>query len=179
MIPARGERVGRHSSYQEGDGPVRRAGELTSPSFFGSLWAYVEVTKPASVLLLVFTGLAAMTVAARGPTLPPDLLVRILPALALGCAGANTVTCYLDRDLDQAMERTRRRPLPSRRIHPAERALYWGLLLTAISLLLAWMIPLDLPPAASEMLVFFSLMTLNAFRLPLTSDVKSKPIAHS
>ena len=140
MIPARGNRVGRHSPDQEGDGRVRRAGELTSPSLFGNLWAYVEVTKPASVLLLVFTGLAAMIVAAGGLDLPPGLLVRILPALVLGCGGANTITCYIDRDMDLVMERTRRRPIPSRRIDPPERALYWGFLLTAISLVLAWTI---------------------------------------
>jgi protoheme IX farnesyltransferase len=91
-------------------------------------------------LLLVFTGLAAMTVAAGGLDLPPGLLVRILPALALGCAGANTITCYIDRDMDQVMERTKGRPIPSGRIRPSERALYWGLFLTVVSLALAWTI---------------------------------------
>jgi len=127
-------------SDYEGDEQLRRAGDVTSPSLFQSLWAYVEVTKPASVLLLVFTGLATMFVAAGGLDLPPGLLVRILPALALGCAGANTITCYIDRDMDQVMERTKGRPLPSGRIHPPERALYWGLFLTVASLALAWTI---------------------------------------
>jgi len=140
VIPTQGDGVKRYDPDQGGDGPVRRAGDLTSPSSFGGLWAYVEVTKPASVLLLVFTGLAAMIVAAGGLDLPPGLLLRIVPALALGCAGANTLTCYLDRDMDQVMERTRRRPIPSGRIRPPERALLWGLLLTVISLALAWTI---------------------------------------
>jgi len=113
---------------------------MRSPSLLESVRAYVEVTKPASVLLLLFTGLAAMIVAAGGMDLPPGLLARLLPALALGCAGANTLTCYIDRDMDLVMERTRKRPIPSGRIHPPERALYWGLLLTAISLALAWTI---------------------------------------
>jgi protoheme IX farnesyltransferase len=132
--------VEQHNADARGDGPVRQAGEVTSPSSFGALWAYVEVTKPASVLLLVFTGLAAMIVAAGGLALPPGLLLRILAALALGCAGANTLTCYLDRDMDQVMERTRRRPIPSGRIRPSERALVWGLFLTVLSLALAWTI---------------------------------------
>lgn len=140
MIPARGDRVGRHSPDQEGDGRVRRAGELTSPSLFGNLWAYVEVTKPASVLLLVFTGLAAMIVAAGGWGFPVRLFVTTFLAVALGCAGANTITCYIDRDMDQVMERTKGRPLPSGRILPPERALYWGLFLTVVSLALAWTI---------------------------------------
>jgi protoheme IX farnesyltransferase len=140
VIPAQSDRVEQHNPDQGGDGPVRQLGELTSPSSFGGLWAYVEVTKPASVLLLVFTGLGAMIVAAGGWHLSPGLLIRILPALALGCAGANTITCYLDQDIDQVMERTRRRPIPSGRIRPSERALLWGLLLTVVSLALAWTI---------------------------------------
>ena len=122
------------------DGPVGRADRLISPSLSRILWAYIEVTKPASVLLLVFTGIATMIVAAGGLALPLDLYATTLAALTLGCAGANTLTCYIDRDMDQAMERTRGRPLPSGRIRPPERALYWGLLLTVVSLALAWMI---------------------------------------
>jgi protoheme IX farnesyltransferase len=125
---------------QQVNGQLRRRSEVASPSLFRAAWAYVEVTKPASVLLLVFTGLAALTVAAGGTGLPPGLLVRIVPALALGCAGANTLTCYIDRDMDLVMERTKRRPIPSGRIHPPARALYWGLFLTAVSLTLAWTI---------------------------------------
>lgn len=104
------------------------------------LWAYVEVTKPASVLLLVFTGIATMIVASGGWKLPPNLFLTTSLALTLGCAGANTITCYLDRDLDLIMERTRRRPIPSGRIRPSKRALYWGVLLTVASLTLAWTI---------------------------------------
>jgi protoheme IX farnesyltransferase len=38
------------------------------------------------------------------------------------------------------MERTRKRPIPAKRIYPPEKALYWGLLLTLLSLILAWTI---------------------------------------
>jgi protoheme IX farnesyltransferase len=124
----------------EGDGQTRRAGDLTSPSFFQSVWPYVEVTKPASVLLLVFTGLATIIVAAGGWRLAPDLFVKVLVALGLGCAGANTLTCYIDRNMDGVMDRTKGRPIPSGRIHPPQRALYWGLALTAVSLVIAWAI---------------------------------------
>jgi len=60
-------------------------------------------------------------------------------AITLGCAGCNVVTCYLDRDIDLIMARTRNRPLPSRRIDPPEKALYFGILLIAISLALSWL----------------------------------------
>ena len=127
------------------------------------MWVYIEVTKPASVLLLVFTGLATMIVAAGGRSLPPELLLITLAALTLGCAGANTLTCYIDRDMDRVMERTKERPIPSGRIRPTERALYWGLLLTAVSLALAWMISplvfvLGLLGSADNVLVYSLLL---------------------
>lgn len=140
MIPIDGSAVRPSGSNHEADGRVGQAGDSKSASILAGLWAYIEVTKPASVLLLVFTGIATMIVAAGGPALPPDLLLTTLAALTLGCAGANTLTCYIDRDMDQVMERTKGRPLPSGRIQPPERALYWGLFLTVVSLGLAWTI---------------------------------------
>jgi protoheme IX farnesyltransferase len=129
----------RNSEYEGGE-HIHHQGEAASPSLLKGLWAYVEVTKPASVFLLVFTALATMVVAAGGWNLPPRLFATTFLAVTLGCAGANTVTCYIDRDMDRVMERTKRRPIPSGRIFPPERALYWGLLLTVVSLVLAWMI---------------------------------------
>ncbi len=102
--------------------------------------AYLEVTKPPSVLLLVFTGLGAMIVAARGHPIPLPLIIEALVAATAGCAGANAITCYIDRDIDAIMERTKRRPIPTKRIYPPERALYWGSLLMLISFTLAWRI---------------------------------------
>lgn len=124
----------------EGDERVQRHGDSSSPSLFRELWAYVEVTKPTSVFLLTFTALATLIVAARGWNVPPSVFITTLLAVSLGCASANTITCYIDRDIDQRMERTRVRPIPSGRIRPAERSLYWGLILTACSLTLAWTI---------------------------------------
>lgn len=129
-----------HGSAYEGDEHAQLHGGILSPSLLNNLWAYVEVTKPASVLLLVFTALATMVVAAGAWSFPPGLFVMAFFAVTLGCAGANTVTCYIDRDMDRVMERTKRRPIPSGRIHPPQRALYWCLLLTAVSLALAWTI---------------------------------------
>ncbi len=99
---------------------------------------YVAVTKPPSVLLLVFTALAPMVIAAGGQPIPQRLFLVAIVAITLACAGANTLTCYIDRDIDALMERTRKRPIPARRIYPPEKALYWGLLLASVSLVLAW-----------------------------------------
>ena len=98
---------------------------------------YVEVTKPKTVLLLVFTSAAAMAIAAMSShwMAPVTLLVGLV-AISTSTAGCNTVTCYIDRDIDAIMQRTSHRPIPTGRITPPERALYWGLLLIAMGLVL-------------------------------------------
>lgn len=101
---------------------------------------YVEVTKPRSVLLLVFTAVGAMVVAAEGQGIPLSLFLVAFVAITAGCAGANVITCYIDRDIDVVMERTKRRPIPSKRIHPPEKALYFGIALALVSLVLSWWI---------------------------------------
>jgi len=101
--------------------------------------SYVEVTKPRIVLLLVFTSFAAMMVASRlsEMDLPLEMWFLALIAITAGCAGCNVVTCYVDRDIDAVMTRTRNRPLPAGRINPPQKALYFGLILITLSLLLA------------------------------------------
>lgn len=101
---------------------------------------YVELAKPLSVFLLVFTAVGAMVIAADGLSIPLSLFLAALVAITAGCAGANAITCYIDRDIDVVMERTKRRPIPSQRIYPPEKALYFGLALALISLVLSWRI---------------------------------------
>lgn len=104
---------------------------------------YVEVTKPPIVFLLVFTSLATMVIAWRHTLLPltPTLLVVGLVAITAASAGCDTLTSYVDRDIDAVMRRTKHRPIPSGRITP-NRALIWGLLLSALGLALAYWINL-------------------------------------
>jgi len=110
----------------------------------GSLKAYWEVTKPNILSLLVFTSVATMLIASRKTGTPIDLasLALAVVSITLGCAGCNVLTCYIDRDIDALMERTKHRPIPSRRIYPPERALYYGLALTAASLALSLLLNL-------------------------------------
>ncbi len=105
-----------------------------------TLRAYLELTKPRSVGLLVFTAFAGMALAAaaRAAPLTPSTLAVGLAAAVSGCAGCNAMTCYIDRDLDALMERTRHRPLPEGRIAPTSHAAGFALVLLAASLLLAW-----------------------------------------
>ena len=98
----------------------------------GSLKPYLLVTKPAMVSLLVFTGAAGFAVASQG-SFPAASFPLLLVALILSCAGANTLTCYIDHDIDAIMERTRRRPIPSLRLAP-EKALIFGTVLALAGL---------------------------------------------
>jgi protoheme IX farnesyltransferase len=101
------------------------------------VWKYIEVTKPSTVALLVFTCVGSMIAAGGVGSLPVAGWAVALLAITAGCAAADTLTCYLDRDIDALMDRTKARPLPGKRIDPPEKALIWGLFLAALSLALA------------------------------------------
>ncbi|MEK7325568.1 MAG: UbiA family prenyltransferase, partial [Chloroflexota bacterium] len=93
---------------------------------------YVSLTKPLIVALLLVTTLSAMFVAASG--VPPlSLIGWTMLGGALSAGGASALNQYLDRDLDAAMARTARRPLPAGRIEPGN-ALIFGLALSVLSL---------------------------------------------
>jgi len=98
--------------------------------------AYVKLTKPRIVVLLLITTVPAMILADRGvPSL--WLIVATLLGGTLSAGGANAVNQYLDRDIDEIMLRTRRRPLPSRRIEPRD-ALVFGLVLGVAGFAFLW-----------------------------------------
>lgn len=105
---------------------------------------YFEVTKPKIWSLLLFTAIGAFIVASEGQ-IPYDRLFLMIAAVTLGSAGANTLTNYIDRDIDSVMNRTRLRPIPSRRIYPAVKALYFGLILVILSFITSYILnPLTL-----------------------------------
>jgi protoheme IX farnesyltransferase len=98
------------------------------------LRAYVSLTKPQIVELLLVTTVPAMMLAAGGwPDLGLILIVLVRGSLAAGAASA--LNCYIDRDIDQLMRRTKRRPLPAHSVTP-RAALIFGLTLAAVSLVL-------------------------------------------
>ena len=100
---------------------------------------YYEYTKPKIWYLLVFTALTATFVAESILSTSLSLVKWTTAAVAItaGCAGCNSLTNYIDRDIDAVMIRTRHRPLPSGRISPAS-ALRFGLVLVTISILLSF-----------------------------------------
>jgi protoheme IX farnesyltransferase len=89
--------------------------------------AYVGLTKPRIIELLLVTTVPAMFLASGG--VPPLRLVLLtMVGGCLAAASANVFNCVLDRDIDERMRRTRRRPLPRHAVGP-RAATVFGLVL--------------------------------------------------
>jgi protoheme IX farnesyltransferase len=94
------------------------------PGLRDTFFAYLSLTKPRIISLLLITTVPAMMVAKHG--MPSVWLILLtLAGGTLAAGGANTINCYLDRDIDGIMARTRKRPLPAGSISPG-RALLFG-----------------------------------------------------
>jgi protoheme IX farnesyltransferase len=109
------------------------ASDATPHSFGDTVKAYVALTKPRIIELLLITTLPVMFLAARG--LPPLwIAVNTLVFGTLSAGSANALNCYIDRDIDATMRRTRRRPL-ARELVPPTNALIFGVILGVLSTL--------------------------------------------
>lgn len=92
---------------------------------------YVSLTKPRVISLLLVTALGGMFLGANGvPSLTAIICVMI--GGYLGAGGANAINHYLDRDIDDVMFRTKKRPVPGNRILPIH-ALLFGLILNVLA----------------------------------------------
>jgi protoheme IX farnesyltransferase len=110
------------------DGPLAVA-KARRPKAVAS--ALVALTKPRIIELLLVTTVPTMLLAQRGvPSL--RLVLATLVGGTLAAGSANTINCYIDRDIDAVMKRTARRPLVNKQgaVKPAE-ALAWGIVLGA------------------------------------------------
>jgi protoheme IX farnesyltransferase len=98
--------------------------------------AYLALTKPRIMSLLLFTTLAASLIAVREHPLAQDTFFRVLLATMIGGAlasgGAAALNCYIDRDIDEVMGRTRRRAIPAGILSPRQ-VLLFGLTLSTLS----------------------------------------------
>jgi heme o synthase len=97
---------------------------------------YVSLLKLRVVVLLDATAVGVMIPAAHGhPSWTAVVAVLVGGTLAAG--GAHAINCWFDRDIDGAMNRTRRRPLPNGRI-PAWHALVIGIALNVLAFAVLW-----------------------------------------
>jgi protoheme IX farnesyltransferase len=121
--------------------------DAPKPGVGATIRAYVALTKPRIIELLLITTVPPMVLASREvPGMPMVDWLR-LTAFTLVCGtlaagGANAINQYLERDIDILMTRTRRRPLPAAQV-PADHAVAFGIVLGALSVgLMAWAVNL-------------------------------------
>jgi protoheme IX farnesyltransferase len=131
------------------------------PAVLGNrLLAYVALTKPRIIELLLVTTVPAMMLAARGwPSW--TLLFFTLVGGTLAAGAANVFNCYVDRDIDRLMLRTQKRPLVTGQISP-RAALVFGAVLavTSIALLALTTTPLAAALAAGAIFYYAVLYTM-------------------
>src|SRR5581483_9145558 len=89
----------------------------TQPRVAARIGAYVALTKPRIIELLLITTVPTMVVAERG--MPSGWLVLwTLIGGSLAAGGANAINMYVDRDIDSIMKRTQKRPLVTGAVTP-------------------------------------------------------------
>jgi protoheme IX farnesyltransferase len=99
-----------------GDPPLSPDGD-GKPEWRRKAGAYVALTKPRIIELLLVTTVPTMVVAERG--LPSVwLMVATVVGGTLAAGGANAINMYVDRDIDKVMDRTKKRPLATGVITP-------------------------------------------------------------
>lgn len=122
-------------------GPGPSTGPSTGPSVpptRSRVAAYVALTKPRIIELLLVTTVPTMVVAARG--FPPlDLVLATLVGGALAAGGANALNMYVDRDIDHLMSRTKGRPLVTGEITPRQ-ALVFAVVLEIVAGIELWLL---------------------------------------
>jgi len=137
-------------------GDVRRA----PSSVKERLGAYVSLTKPRIIELLLITTLPTMVVAA-GAIPSVRLMAATLLGGTLAAGGANAINMVVDRDIDKIMHRTRKRPLVTGVITPSA-ALVFALGLEAVAFVELWLLvnPLSAALALSATLFYVFVYTL-------------------
>jgi protoheme IX farnesyltransferase len=112
-------------------------------TFRDVLAAYVGLTKPRVIELLLLTTVPVMFFAAQG--VPPlGLVAATVVGGTFSAGSASVFNCVYDRDIDEQMRRTRRRALPRHLVSP-RAALVFGVVLAGLStaVLLVWVNPLS------------------------------------
>ena len=111
--------------------PLRALARDREPGKTDTVRAYVALTKPRIIELLLVTTVPTMVLAQRG--IPSVwLMAAVVIGGTLAAGGANAINMYVDRDIDDLMRRTRHRPLPRHAVNPTG-ALLFGVALSALS----------------------------------------------
>jgi heme o synthase len=125
------------------DVPVSPRSDLSRVTWVDVVQAYIGMTKPRVIELLLLTTVPVMFFAERG--IPPlELVIATIIGGTLSSASASTLNCVYDRDIDEQMRRTRKRALPRHVVSP-RRATVFGVILgiAATGVLYWWVNPLS------------------------------------
>lgn len=108
----------------------------------GTMASLVEACKPGIVRLVTITSMVGFAMAAVSRSWDLLTLGRLALATmvgtALSAAGANAINQWMERERDEMMNRTSRRPLPQRRVTPAG-VLWFGVLLSVLGVAILWL----------------------------------------
>lgn len=144
----------RTTTVRDEDGAAPRS------TFRAKLRAYVSLTKPRIIELLLITTLPTMILAERGfPSV--WLMLGVLLGGAMSAASANVFNCYLDRDIDRLMRRTKNRPLVTGEVSERETlVLAWAL--GVASTVVLWFVgnPLTAALSVGAILLYVVLYTM-------------------
>ena len=130
----------------------------------------MALTKPRIIALLLFTALGGMFLAAQGT---PDVITMlvVLGAGALASAGANALNQWFDRDIDEAMTRTRKRPVVVGTI-PNSHAIAFGICANIIAFaMLASMVNLLSAILTLSATLFYVLVYTMALKRTSTQNI--------
>ena len=134
---------------------------LSHPASIGTrVSAYVALTKPRIIELLLVTTIPTMVVAEDG--MPPfSLMLATMIGGALAAGGANAINMYVDRDIDAVMDRTKERPLVTGLITP-RAALTFAIAIEVLAFVWLWVIvnPLSAVLGLSACLFYVFVYTL-------------------
>ena len=110
--------------------------ETEQRSTRATIGAYVALTKPRIIELLLVTTVPTMIVAERGlPSL--WLIAATVIGGTLAAGGANAINMYVDRDIDKVMDRTKGRPIATGRVTP-RAALTFAVAIEVAAFLFLW-----------------------------------------
>ncbi|HET7850637.1 MAG TPA: heme o synthase [Pseudolabrys sp.] len=113
---------------------------------------YIALMKPRVMSLVVFTALVGLAVA---PThVHPVIAFAALLCIAVGAGAAGALNMWYDADIDAAMVRTMRRPIPLGRVRPGE-ALFFGVMLAGFSVVVLGLVANVLAALLLAFTIFF------------------------
>jgi protoheme IX farnesyltransferase len=107
--------------------------ELKESDTQSSLEDFISLLKPRVMSLAIFTSVSGLILSPT--TLHPFLCVLSIFCISLGAGASGAINMWFDRDIDKMMERTKNRPIPSKKITAGD-ALGFGIILSLVSVII-------------------------------------------